>query len=149
VRSSTKTGAVFSPDGRWLAYASTNDLGTTVYVEPFPTTRTKYQLAMPGAGQPNHPLWSRGGRELFYNPAPGRFESVPVTRTPSFGFGTPVAVPRFFPGAPTQTRRPFDDLPDGRFVSLINAGSATLNVQTGQEIRVVLNWFSELAAIRQ
>lgn len=144
-RSSSKPGAVFSPDGRWLAYASST--GTTIYVEPLPTTGAKYQLAVPGARQPNHPLWSPDGRELFYNPGPGQFEAVPVTTTPSFGFGKPVALPRFFPGASPQTRRPFDVLPDGRFVSPISSGAAMVSVRAGQEIRVVLNWFTELAGI--
>jgi Tol biopolymer transport system component len=149
VRSSTRTGAVFSPDGQWLAYARSDSSGKTIYVEPFPATGTKYQLAVPGARQPNHPLWSPHGTELFYNPGPGRFEVVPVTTAPTFAFGNPVAVPRFFPGASTQTRRPFDVLPDGRFVSPIAAGAASSSVQSVQEIRVVLNWFTELTADRQ
>lgn len=149
VRSSTRTGAVFSPDGRWLAYARSDSSGKTIYVEPFPATGTKYQLAVPGARQPNHPLWSPHGTELFYNPGPGRFESVPVTTVPTFAFGNPAAGPRFFPGASTQTRRPFDVLPDGRFVSPVAAGAPSSNVGSPQEIRVVLNWFTELTADRR
>ena len=146
VRSSTRTGAVFSPDGRWLAYASSDSSGKTIYVEPFPASGTKYQLAVPGARQPNHPLWSPDGTELFYNPGPGRFELAPVTTAPTFAFGVPATVPRFFPGASTQVRRPFDVLPDGRFVSPIAAGTASLSVQSLHEIRVVLNWFTELTS---
>jgi serine/threonine-protein kinase len=148
VRSSTRTGAVFSPDGRWLAYARADSSGKTIYVEPFPANGTKYQLAVPGTRQPNHPLWSRDGTELFYNPGPGRFEAVPVTTTPTFAFGNPATLPRFFPGASTQTRRPFDLLPDGRFISPITAGAASSSVESPREIRVVLNWFSELTAAR-
>jgi eukaryotic-like serine/threonine-protein kinase len=143
VRSSTRLGAVFSPDGRWLAYASSDPSGKTIYVEPFPATGTKHQLAVPGDRQPNHPLWSPSGTELFYNPGPGRFEVVRVATTPAFAFGNPVAVPRFFPGASTQTRRPFDILPDGRFVSAITPRTTGGTSRT-PEIRVVLNWFREL-----
>ncbi len=144
VHSSTRTGAVFSPDGRWLAYASSDSSGKTIYVEPFPATGMKQQLAVPGARQPNHPLWSPDGKELFYNPGPGRFEAVPIIMAPAFAFGNPVAVPRFFPGASTQTRRPFDGLPDGRFVSPIAAGVASPSARPVPEIRVVLNWLTAL-----
>jgi eukaryotic-like serine/threonine-protein kinase len=142
VRSSTRTGAVFSPDGRWLAYASSDALGKTIYVEPFPATGMKHQLAVPGGRQPNHPLWSPDGKQIFYNPGPGRFEAVPVTTAPAVAFGNPVLLPRFFPGAATQTRRPFDVLPDGRFVAPMAAGVAA--VRRGQDIRIVLNWFHAL-----
>jgi hypothetical protein len=101
-----------------------------------------------GAREPHHPLWSLDGKELFYTPGPNRFEAVPVVTAPSFAFGNPVAVPRFFPGAPPPTRRPFDVLPDGRFLSPITAGAASSSVRTNQEIRVVLNWFTDRSAGR-
>lgn len=146
VHSSSRTGAAVSPDGRWLAYASSDASGKTIYVEPVPATGTKYQLAVPGDRQPNHPLWSPDGTELFYNPGPGRFEAIPVVTAPAFAFGNPVAVPRFFPGASTRIRRPFDVLPNGLFVSPVTPGGAGHSSGSVQEIRVVLDWFSELSA---
>jgi hypothetical protein len=71
-----------------------------------------------------------------------------VTTTRTFAFGNPAKILRFFPGASTQTRRPFDLLPDGRFISPITAGAASSSVQSPREIRVVPNWFSELTAAR-
>jgi eukaryotic-like serine/threonine-protein kinase len=54
---------VFSPDGRWLAYDS-NESGTTqVYVRAFPDKGGKWQISNGGG---IYPLWSRGGRELFF-----------------------------------------------------------------------------------
>ena len=147
-RSSTRTGAAFSPDGRWLAYASSGPSGPTIYVEPFPATGMKHQLVASGDREPHHPLWSPRGTELFYTPGPSRFEAVSVFIAPSFAFGNPVAVPRFFPGASPPTRRPFDVLPDGRFVSPVIASTADAAARTTHDIRVVLNWFSELLASR-
>jgi Tol biopolymer transport system component len=69
------TDAAFSPDGRWVAYQS-GDLGTgeaTTYVQPFPATGAKYEIARGG-----RPMWSRSGKELFYVPAPGQFMVVAV-----------------------------------------------------------------------
>ena len=92
--SSIPTNAMFSPDGRWVAYQigepGASGEGTT-YVQPFPPTGTKYQIARGG-----RPLWSRDGKELFFVPAPGRFMVVTVRTAPSFTFTSPVAVPRGF-----------------------------------------------------
>ncbi|HEY7614823.1 MAG TPA: protein kinase [Gemmatimonadales bacterium] len=53
-----------SPDGRWLAYASTESGAMEIYVRPFPATGTaKWQVSTAGGIEP---LWARNGRELFY-----------------------------------------------------------------------------------
>lgn len=146
VRSSTRTGAVFSNDGRWVAYARSDPSGKTIYVEPFPPTGARHQLVRVAGGQPNHPLWSRDGRRLFYNPGPGRFESVGVVTTPTFAFDTPVVLPRSFPGASLASRRPYDVTPDGRVLSAIAAGQAEARRAVNADIQVVLNWFGDLRA---
>jgi serine/threonine-protein kinase len=135
------TDAVFSPDGRWVAYQS-GEGGTgeaTTYVEPFPATGAKYEIARGG-----RPLWSRDGKELFFVPAPSQFFSVSVRTDPNFGFTSPVAVPRRFGIAPPGGPRPYDILPDGRLVSVDAAPTA--GDQRSQPIQVVLNWFEELNA---
>jgi dipeptidyl aminopeptidase/acylaminoacyl peptidase len=53
----------FSPDGRWLAYASNESGNYEVYVRPFPGPGGKWQIST-GGGQ--FPKWSRNGKELFY-----------------------------------------------------------------------------------
>src|SRR6185436_6505171 len=49
--------AVFSPDGRWIAYQVGKANPTAVYLEPFPRTGAKYLV--PEAG--GHPFWSSKG----------------------------------------------------------------------------------------
>ena len=146
VHSSTRTGAVFSPDGRWVAYATTERDVTTIYVRPFPAAAGVIHDLPPRGGQPKHPVWSADSKQLFYNPGPGQFESVSVTTQPTFAFGNPVALPRPFPGAPPGVRRPYDITPDGRFVSAIAAGQSVSGRPTAPQIQVVLNWFEELRA---
>jgi serine/threonine-protein kinase len=53
----------FSPDGRWLAYATTESGGFQVYVRAFPDTGGKWQISIDGGG---YPMWSRSRRELFF-----------------------------------------------------------------------------------
>src|SRR6185436_6713748 len=77
VHSINPIGAVFSPDGRWVAYTTTDRGRTNTYVEPYPPTGAKYSVVTPGS--PHHPLWSPDGKTLFYNPRAGAFEAVSVT----------------------------------------------------------------------
>ena len=146
VRSSTPIGAAFSPDGRWIAYTSTEQRRATVYVRPFPTTDAKYQLFTKDTDQPHHPAWSPSGNAIFYAPGPRGLESVGVTTKPTFAFGNPVAVPRTFNTGAPSVRRLYDVTPDGKFVGLMPAGQTDSSGATAQTIQIVLNWFEELKA---
>ena len=53
----------FSPNGRWIAYASDESGTDEVYVRPFPTAGGKWQVSDEGGG---NPLWSPDGKELYY-----------------------------------------------------------------------------------
>jgi serine/threonine-protein kinase len=59
--------AVFSPDGRWLAYQSNESGKYEVYVRAFPPPASgqggKWQVSNNGGTSPR---WSRAGRELVY-----------------------------------------------------------------------------------
>ena len=56
--------AALSPDGRWLAYESTETGRDEVYVRPYPdVTGGKWQVSTQGAINPH---WSRSGNEIFY-----------------------------------------------------------------------------------
>jgi Tol biopolymer transport system component len=56
----------FSPDGRWIAYASNESRRFDVYVAPFPGPGGKRQVSTAGGTQPR---WRSDGRELFYRGA--------------------------------------------------------------------------------
>lgn len=62
VQSLVLTNAVFSPDGKWLAW-TTN--GTGIFVQPFPSTGARYQVTL---DRGIYPIWSRDGRALFFTP---------------------------------------------------------------------------------
>jgi Tol biopolymer transport system component len=133
---------VFSPDGRWIAYAADN----TVFVQPFPTTGARYQVSKTNGG--HHPIWSRDGRELWYEAGPSQLLAVPVTSTSTFALGAPVSVrsAQFGSTAPANTRNR-DAMSDGRWVSPIPAYRASPDLLTNPstlQMRVVLNWFGEL-----
>ena len=53
----------FSPDGRWLAYASDASAREEVYVRSFPNPGSKWKLSLEGGTEP---LWARNGEQLYY-----------------------------------------------------------------------------------
>src|SRR5262249_31979140 len=55
--------AVFSPDGRWLAYVSDESGTKEVYVRAFRGGAEKLQISTEGGTEP---MWAHSGRELFY-----------------------------------------------------------------------------------
>ena len=148
VRSAVPIDAVFSPNGKWVAYTSAsspNDLAT-VHVEPFPPTGRRYQIERTlSSDAPHHAVWSEDGTELIFNQRAGLLSIVEVTTSPAFTFGNPRNVPRRFVTGPPSMRRAFDVLPDGRLVAIISAG-ADGGVSDDTQINVVMNWFEELRA---
>ena len=55
--------AAFSPNGRWVAYSSTEDGEADVYVTPFPKSGRKWLVSRYGGFQAR---WRRDGKELFF-----------------------------------------------------------------------------------
>jgi WD40-like Beta Propeller Repeat len=113
VHTSSPPGAVFSPDGRWVAYASTERGKTTTYVQPFSATGAKYQFVASNlADSPEHARWSSDGKELFLNTSATEFVGVSVTTQPTFAFGNPVALSKALRGGPELGRRAEGESPD-------------------------------------
>ena len=145
VTSTVPINAVFSPNGRWIAYQSDQSGRTTMYVQPVPPTGAVYPYLARHNDVPHEPMWSPDGKELFFNPRAGAFEVVPVTTEPKFDFGNPLALPRPFRLTPPQGRRSYDIAPDGRIVAVIVPQDANES-PAAQGLALVLNWHEELKA---
>ena len=70
----------FSPDGKWIAYASEESGKWEVYAVSFPKADQKRQISNSGGSQPR---WRRDGKELFYLAADGKLMVVDVTTSAS------------------------------------------------------------------
>lgn len=101
--------SMFSPDGKWIAYASTETGRFEVFVRPFPLTDAKFQITKDGGG---HPLWSPDGKEIFVDKG-GQIFAVGVQTSGTFSASPPVALPvmGFIQGV---ARRQYDLMPDGK-----------------------------------
>ena len=58
-----ESAPAISPDGRWIAYAADLSGSYEVYVERFPDLGARRRVSTAGG---HYPVWSHGGRELFY-----------------------------------------------------------------------------------
>jgi serine/threonine-protein kinase len=103
--------AAFSPDGKFLAYVSTELGPNEVFVRPFPGPGGKRKVSTGGG---KFPAWSRAARELFFYGADERIMVVSYTTD-----GTSFLSDKPRPWAPTQVlrdgvRQNFDLAPDGK-----------------------------------
>jgi|SRR5215472_6834432 len=124
----------FSPDGKWLAYESTQSGRNEVYITPFPEGGAQYQISTNGG---ERPAWSHDGKEMFYRENL-RLMSVKLnTAGRKVELGTPT--PLFEVAARNLNGRWYAVSPDGRFIMNTSPASA----QT-QRFELVVNWPVEL-----
>jgi Tol biopolymer transport system component len=143
VRGSLQTEAVFSPDGRWVAYMS-NELQSLgqIFVQPYPGG-AKYQITTEGGYAP---VWSPDGKQLFYYSEDNKLLAVEIQTQPAFSYGKPSPLPivGMLKEGPSAARN-YDITPDGkRFLVILQASQSDVNVRPSAQINVVLNWFREL-----
>ena len=79
-----ESAAVFSPDGRWLAYMSAESGSREIYVQPLPGPGGKWQISTEGGSEV---VWAHTG-ELFYRNG-DQMMAVEITTDPAFSAGTP------------------------------------------------------------
>jgi Tol biopolymer transport system component len=68
----------FSPDGRWVAYQSSESGRSEVYVQSYPPSGGKWQISTAGG---TWPMWRGDGREIVYRSPDDTLFAVPVAVT--------------------------------------------------------------------
>ena len=132
-RATLKNGQ-FSPNGKWVAYASNESGKWEVYVTSFPGARGEWRVSTGGGEQPR---WAGNGREIFFL-ADGKIMAAPVSTAAAFDPGTPVAL---FDVSPREvlalTEQIVYDVDRSGQRFLIN--TQVKKVET-QPFSIVLNW---------
>jgi serine/threonine-protein kinase len=146
---------VFSPDGRWLAYASDVSGRWEVYVRPHPGEGPAQRVSIDGG---SGPAWHPGGRELF-------FLSESLESGATAGGQLRMMVVDFVPGSPPRIGRPrvlfafdpreldarcsplrcYDVSPAGDRFYMFQTRSLPPRV-TVKHVNLIQNWFEELKA---
>ena len=130
---SIATHARMSPDGRWVAFSSSESGVFQVFVQNYPSGTVRIPVSIEGGMQP---LWRPDGKELFFLSLNSLLMSVPIT----LGDGTvearrpqPLFDTRIEPTTGTVWHQ-FDVSPDGKRF-LLNAPLIPESAVT-----VVVNW---------
>jgi len=134
-------GAVFTVEGRWLAYTSIESGRYEVYVRPFPGPGGKWQISTAGGMTPRA---SRDGSEIFYVSLEGKLMAVPISSEGDrFVAGNPVEVldaggylGDFF-GA-------YDVGPDSDRFAFIESGDTDEGAPDRSNVNLIMNWFGEV-----
>jgi Tol biopolymer transport system component len=133
----------FSPDGHWIAYTSDESGSNEVYIRPFPETAAggKWQISS-GGGQ--IPLWSRDGKNLFFETLDNR---VMVAGYTVKGDTFTATKPRMWSDkqlyAPTSDQN-FDLFPDGARIAAVLPPRSTDETKDAVHVTFLLNFFDEL-----
>jgi Tol biopolymer transport system component len=128
--------ASFSPDGRFLAYASDESGRLEVYVQTFPLSDRKWPVSNGGGSEPR---WRADGHEIYYLSEDRKLMAVAVGSGPSFDVPRPLFQTRAVTGS-TGFRMHYVPSRDGR--------RFLVNTQSGDgapaPIMVELNWTAGL-----
>jgi Tol biopolymer transport system component len=132
--------ADFSPDGRWIAYVSTESGSQEVYVQPYPGPGEKIRIS---TDRGNGPVWAKTGRELFYRRSMNQMTQTMVVDIDTKN-GFRASKPRLmFEGqyGASGPVRAYDISPDSqRFI----VTSAPVREPPVTQMHVILNWTEEL-----
>jgi Tol biopolymer transport system component len=132
----------FSPDGRWMAYTSTESGIAELYVRPFPGPGGKWQISTGGA---EYPKWSRSARALFYESLTD--DSIMVAdytaTADSFSASKPrvAASARMIDAAGVPN---WDLAPDGKRFVVFPAPDPAAGDRGSVHVTFLLNFFDEL-----
>jgi hypothetical protein len=128
--------AKLSPDGRLVAYVSTESGRNEVYVQEFPEPLSKWQVSTAGGSDP---YWRADGREIVYRAPDSRIMSVSVESGAGFTADAPVALfqARLQPMIARSLYRPTPDAQ--RFLTLAPLGRDFI-----LPTAIVLNWATTL-----
>ena len=128
-------GGRFSPDGKWVAYQSTETGAEEVFVRPYPQLDAKYQISNGGGTEP---LWARDGKTLYYR---HRAEAIEVPIAIREGAIERGASRVLFTGnyaTDAAGDQSWDIGADGRFLMLRPLPGERIDVH------VTLNWIAEV-----
>jgi dipeptidyl aminopeptidase/acylaminoacyl peptidase len=96
----SETNGQFSPDGKWVAYASDETGDWEIYVTTYPGAQGKWQVSRGGGTEPR---WRGDGKEIFYIAPSGMLMAVSVDASGLFSTGSPAPLFQIHGRAPISS----------------------------------------------
>jgi dipeptidyl aminopeptidase/acylaminoacyl peptidase len=128
-----------SPDGRWIAYVSTETGRSEVAIRPSSGSFEQWQVSTAGGSQPR---WRGDGRELYFVSPDGFLMAVAIETLPVFRPAPPRKLFRL-PERPERDTPVFEDVtPDGKRFLL----NVPVTSRSSVGFHVIANWPSLVAA---
>jgi Tol biopolymer transport system component len=84
-----ETGAIFSPDGKWIVWASDVSGRNELYAQPFPGPGPSVQITTNGGSEPQ---WGDDGKRIFFRDGDDAMCRVDVETVPTLRASKPVAL---------------------------------------------------------
>ena len=139
----SERNAVFSPDGRFVAYISDETGRFEVYVRPFPGPAARQPVSVGGAADLS---WGRNGELFFRRLEDSVIIAVPVATSPALSIGRPRELFRVAGLIYGTSATRYDVTADGtRFLMLAREVELDrVGASVRPTIRIVLNWQEEL-----
>jgi serine/threonine protein kinase/Tol biopolymer transport system component len=131
----------FSPDGRWLAYASTESGSFQVYVRAFPDKGGKWQISNSGGVIP---VWSHNQRELLFRTEDGQIMVASYTVK---GDSFVADKPRVWSEkriANLSVNANYDLAPDGKRIAALMLSETPEGQQAQNHVIFLENFFDEV-----
>jgi len=132
-----ETSGVISPDGKWLAYSSTESSTFEIYLKPFPQGAAKWQVSTSGGSRV---VWRADGKELFVLTGTSIMavdfaaeNGTPRLGTPHVLFRPPLVA------FSNPSNLPFGITPDGQRFIMPDTPEGTT-----QRITLITNWMADL-----
>jgi serine/threonine-protein kinase len=131
----------FSPDGRWLAYQSSESGTFEIYVRPFPGPGGRWQVSTAGG---RFPRWSRDGRDVLFETLDNRVMAASyAAKADSFAAGKPRV------WAEVRLRNVgvysnYDLAPNGKRLAAFVADDSANDQKGSTHLTFLLNFFDEL-----
>ncbi len=124
----------FSPDGKWVAYASDETGRYEIWIRSFPSGDVIRQISVDGGIEP---LWCWGSGELFYRRG-NQWFSTHISLQPELSWEPPRLA--FETDFLDSAGRSYDVSPDGRRLLVVKRTREPIRTK----IHIVHNWFDEL-----